>query len=149
MISLAWPWILIVLPLPLVVRRWIPAVAADQGQALRLPFYRELTDSGVSRAAQANRWRRSLAWLAWALLVLAAARPQWLGEPVQLPVAGRDLMLAVDVSGSMGQQDYRLNGRPVDRLNVVKAVAGRFIERRAGDRLDQRRDSRCHWRGPR
>ena len=67
MISLAWPWILIVLPLPLVVRRWIAAVAADQGQALRLPFYRELTDSGVSRAAQANRWRRSLAWLAWAL----------------------------------------------------------------------------------
>jgi Ca-activated chloride channel family protein len=68
-------------------------------------------------------------------LVLAAARPQWLGEPVQLPIAGRDLMLAVDVSGSMGQEDYRLNGRTANRLDVVKAVAGRFIERRAGDRL--------------
>jgi Ca-activated chloride channel family protein len=73
--------------------------------------------------------------LAWSLLVLAAARPQWLGDPVQLPIAGRDLMLAVDVSGSMEQEDYRLHGRPANRLDVVKAVAGRFIERRAGDRL--------------
>jgi len=73
--------------------------------------------------------------LAWALLVLAAARHQWLGEPVSLPVSGRDLMLAVDVSGSMQQEDYRLGNRPANRLDVVKAVAGRFIERREGDRL--------------
>ena len=73
--------------------------------------------------------------MAWALLVLAAARHQWLGEPVSLPVSGRDLMLAVDVSGSMQQEDYRLGNRPANRLDVVKAVAGRFIERREGDRL--------------
>jgi Ca-activated chloride channel family protein len=53
---------------------------------------------------------------------------------VELPLAGRDLMLAVDVSGSMDHEDYRLNGRPVNRLDVVKAVAGRFIDRREGDR---------------
>jgi Ca-activated chloride channel family protein len=71
----------------------------------------------------------------WLLLVLAAARPQWLGEPLDLPVSGRDLLLAVDVSGSMEQQDYRLDGRPVTRLELVKNVAGRFLEQRQGDRL--------------
>jgi Ca-activated chloride channel family protein len=89
----------------------------------------------VNAAREAGRLRHLLAWLAWVLLVIAAARPQWLGEPVHLPVTGRDLMLAVDVSGSMEQEDYRLNGRSANRLDVVKEVAGRFIERREGDRL--------------
>jgi Ca-activated chloride channel family protein len=105
------------------------------GKALRLPFYGELAGLEAGGRSRIGRLRRLLAWLAWALLVLAAARPQWLGEPVSLPVSGRDLMLAVDVSGSMEQEDYRLGGRPVNRLEVVKAVAGRFIERRKGDRL--------------
>lgn len=135
MLSLAWPWVLAALPLPLLVRRLLPAAPPRQGKALRLPFYHELPGVAEGISARARRWRQALAWLAWGLLVLAAARPQWLGEPVPLPVAGRDLMLAVDVSGSMEQEDYRLNGQPADRLDVVKAVAGRFIERRAGDRL--------------
>jgi Ca-activated chloride channel family protein len=73
--------------------------------------------------------------MAWALLVLAAARPEWVGEPLSLPLAGRDLMLAVDVSGSMEQRDYELDGSLVSRLAVVKAVAARFVERRSQDRL--------------
>jgi Ca-activated chloride channel family protein len=76
-----------------------------------------------------------LAAIAWALLVLAAARPQWSGEPLQIPVPGRDLMLAVDLSDSMQAQDFRLQGRIVDRLSAAKAVAGPFIRRRVGDRL--------------
>jgi Ca-activated chloride channel family protein len=135
-ISLAWPWVLAVLPLPLLVRRWLGPASPDAGPALYLPFYRELqAGPGGAGTGARRRWRQVLAWLAWILLVFAAARPQWLGEPVQLPLAGRDLMLAVDVSGSMAQEDYRLGGRTASRLDVVKAVAGRFIERRAGDRL--------------
>ena len=62
--------------------------------------------------------------------------PQWLGDPLRLPVAGRDfLMLAVDVSGSMGRTTTKSERPPVNRLGVVKAVAGRFIARREGDRL--------------
>lgn len=135
MITLAWPWVLLSLPLPWLVRRFMAVAPTRTGSALRLPFYRELAAEAATVRASSGRWRRILAWLAWVLLVLGAARPQWLGEPIAVPLAGRDLLLAVDVSGSMQQQDYQLDGREVNRLEVVKAVAGRFIERRSGDRL--------------
>jgi Ca-activated chloride channel family protein len=71
----------------------------------------------------------------WGLVVVAAARPQWVGEIVALPVSGRDLLLAVDISGSMDTQDMVLAGQPVNRLAVVKQVASEFIEGRRGDRV--------------
>jgi len=76
-----------------------------------------------------------LAALAWVALVTAAARPMWIGESTALPVSGRDLMLAVDLSGSMQEQDFQVQQRTVDRLTASKVVAGEFIERRQGDRL--------------
>jgi len=127
--------VLTLLPLPLLARRLLPPASARPARALRLPFYHDLPGVAAGRRAAASRWRLVFAWLAWTLLVVAAARPQWLGEPIQIPLAGRDLMLAVDVSGSMQQADYRLNGREASRLDVVKAVAGKFLERRVGDRL--------------
>lgn len=135
MISLAWPWVLAALPLPWLVWRFVPAAPRPGGGALRVPFLQALTGPAAQARRAARRGHRLLAWLAWLLLVLAAARPQWPGEPVALPQAGRDLMLAVDVSGSMAQADYRLGGRPLNRLDLVKAVAGRFIDGRDGDRL--------------
>lgn len=136
MMQFVWPWVFAALPLPWILRLLLPpADSTTQGAALRLPFYRDLPGADSGSGQQSRLWLRLLAWLAWALLVSAAARPQWLGEPVSLPVSGRDLMLAVDVSGSMEQADYELNGRAVSRLDMVKAVAGDFIERRRGDRL--------------
>ncbi len=135
MISLAWPWVLVALPLPLLIRALVPKADPTPSNALRLPFYAELMGSVGGEKRHGSYLKLLFAWLAWMLLVVAAARPQWLGEPIQLPVAGRDLMLAVDVSGSMEQQDYRLEGRNASRLDVVKSVAGRFVEERAGDRL--------------
>lgn len=135
MITLEWPWILLLLPLPLLARQLLPAAPTRVSQALRLPFYAELPGAAAPLVSGQRHVWHGVAWLVWVLLVLSAARPQWLGEPVQLPLAGRDLMLAVDVSGSMEQEDYRLGERRVNRLEVVKAVAGRFIERRVGDRL--------------
>ena len=138
MIHFLWPWAFAALPLPWLLSRLLPPAreqALAGGAALRLPFFRELPGGSGSGAAATGLLARIPAWLVWILLVLAVARPQWLGEPVSLPVAGRDLMLAVDVSGSMEQADYALNGRPVNRLEMVKAVAGNFIERRQGDRL--------------
>jgi Ca-activated chloride channel family protein len=76
-----------------------------------------------------------LAWLAWALLCVAAARPQQLGAPVAPPQAGRDLMLAVDLSGSMSDEDMALGGGLVDRLTAAKAVLADFLDRREGDRV--------------
>jgi Ca-activated chloride channel family protein len=71
----------------------------------------------------------------WAALVLAAARPAWVGEPVPLPAEGRDLMLVTDLSGSMAREDFTVGGAPTDRLTVVKQVADDFIGRREGDRV--------------
>jgi Ca-activated chloride channel family protein len=134
MITLVWPWVLAALPLPLFT--WLlPRADPMAGAALRLPFYRELVGIAGKGTRRLVWWRLGLAVLAWVLLVIAAARPEWVGEPIRLPLAGRDLMLAVDISGSMEQRDYEMDGAPVSRLAVVKAVAGRFIERRGQDRL--------------
>ncbi|MEE7546250.1 VWA domain-containing protein, partial [Xanthomonas sp. Kuri4-1] len=78
---------------------------------------------------------RVLAWLAWALLCAALARPQQLGEPIQPPQEARQMMLAVDLSGSMSEPDMQLGGRVVDRLTAAKAVLADFLERRQGDRV--------------
>jgi Ca-activated chloride channel family protein len=91
-------------------------------------------------AAPHPAWRTgdaALRWalLAWLLLVAAAVRPQWLGEAEPMPISGRDLMLAVDLSASMATTDLRLAGRPADRLAVVKALAQDFVGRREGDRV--------------
>ncbi|WP_462320286.1 vWA domain-containing protein [Halochromatium sp.] len=134
-LHLAWPWLLLALPLPLLVRFGLPRAEPIAPSALRVPFYRMLSRSQDHAATAPQRWTLLLALLAWLLLVLAAARPQWLGEPIPLPMAGRDLMLAVDISGSMTEEDMVIGGQVVDRLMAVKAVAGDFIERREGDRI--------------
>ena len=82
-----------------------------------------------------KRLMLGLAFIAWCCLIIAAARPVWVGESVEIPVSGRDLMLAVDLSGSMEEQDFMLNGQVVDRLTATKAVAGDFIRKRTGDRI--------------
>ncbi len=132
-LQLLWPLALVLLPLPLLARYLLPP--AKTGAALKIPFFDEIAPYTASVATQGRRGLRLLAWLAWILLVIAAARPQWVGEPVQLPVKGRDLMLAVDLSGSMQFEDFVLNGRRVNRLTAIKAVASDFIERRKGDRI--------------
>jgi Ca-activated chloride channel family protein len=133
-LQLAHLWALAALPLPLLLRYLLPRARPLQTGALRVPFFGALL-SAERRSAGARRGSALLAVLVWLLLVVAAARPQWLGEPIGLPLEGRDLMLAVDISGSMTEEDMVLGGRVVDRLTAVKAVAGDFIERREGDRI--------------
>jgi Ca-activated chloride channel family protein len=134
-IEFAWLWALIALPLPFIVA-WIwPHASARQATTLRLPFDDVLAVTGAATRPSPNRLRLMLATLAWVLLVIAAARPQYLGDLVQLPITGRDLMLAVDISGSMQTEDMTIRNQTVSRLTAVKAVAGEFIDRRKGDRL--------------
>ncbi|MFM8443761.1 MAG: vWA domain-containing protein, partial [Methylococcus sp.] len=136
MIDFVWFWLFLALPLPWLVRRFAPAARAGSGAALRTPFLDDLQGLPSSRGGAAPPG--TLPWQAlvvWALLVLAAARPVWQGEPIEQGVSGRDLMLAVDLSGSMEMNDFVLKGRKVDRLTATKAVAGQFIERRVGDRV--------------
>jgi Ca-activated chloride channel family protein len=134
--TLAWWWALFALPVPWLVRRFWPADSIDRDSALKVPEARDfgglLARAGV---AQRHRIRLLLLWLVWCLAVLAAARPQFVGDAVSLPVSGRDLLMAVDLSGSMEEQDFELRGQYVDRLTATKAVADDFIARRVGDRI--------------
>ncbi|NNK32200.1 MAG: VWA domain-containing protein [Xanthomonadales bacterium] len=132
-LTLAWAWSLLLLPLPWLARRWLRAAPRSGLQALKVPWFSLLTSSGERRMRQPLMLAAAI--LAWILLLAAAARPQWVGEIETLPVTGRDLLLAVDISGSMDTQDMVLEGRPVNRLAVVKKVAGEFIQRRRGDRV--------------
>ncbi|MFT3761202.1 MAG: VWA domain-containing protein [Pseudoxanthomonas sp.] len=129
----AWPWMWAALPLPLLVA-WLLPARRSAADALRVPWNGQLDRIAVGGPARGGRmpW---LGLLAWALLCAAAARPQQLGEPAAPPQDGRDLMLAVDLSGSMGEADMELGGRIVDRLTAAKAVLADFLDRRAGDRV--------------
>ncbi|MEZ5478188.1 MAG: VWA domain-containing protein [Thiolinea sp.] len=136
MYEFAWWWMFAAVPLPLLVR-WLWKAARDpQGVALKVPFLQEFQGS-ETRVGKVwlQRLILLLAALAWLALITAAARPVWIGEAVDLPVSGRDLMLAVDLSGSMQEQDFQVNRRVVDRLYATKLVAGDFIEKREGDRI--------------
>lgn len=135
MIHFEWPWLLLALPLPLVARWLLPARMTVEQAALKVPFLDDFSDAETKSATSNQKWPLSLASIAWALLVIACTRPQWLGEPIEQAVSGRDLMLAVDLSGSMEVQDFFINKRAVDRLTAIKYVAGDFINRRVGDRL--------------
>ena len=136
MLTFEWPWLAGLLPLPLLVRWWLQPASMER-VALQVPF---IEDFAGPQQAMKNRFSSRpllllLATLAWLALVAAATRPIWFGDPVELPVEGRDIMLAVDLSNSMREQDFILGGRRVDRLTATKVVASEFIQHRTGDRL--------------
>ena len=136
MIQFLWPWAAALLPLPLLAYFVFPAKNNFSDAALRVPFLADFADAASTQGGHNNRyWIAVLATLAWCLLILAATRPQWLGDSVALPVSGRDLMMAVDLSGSMQIEDFTIKNRTVNRLAATKYVASRFIEQRVGDRL--------------
>ena len=136
MFEFAWPWVFLVAPLPWLLRAWLPP--ADSGEAaLKISFLAELEGLSGRRARvrlPALRQQAPFA-LIWLLLLLACARPQWLGEPLPLPASGRDLLLAVDVSGSMDYSDMVWEDQEVSRLTLVKHLLGEFIDGRQGDRV--------------
>lgn len=135
MIHFEWPWLLAALPLPLFIRWLLPAKMPVQQAALKVPFLDDFSEAETRVAFQSQQWPLWLAATAWLLLIIACTRPQWLGEPIEQAVSGRDLMLAVDLSGSMEEQDFVINKRSVDRLTAAKGVAADFINRRVGDRV--------------
>jgi len=137
MIELLWPWALALAPLPVLVRLLLPPLEQPLA-ALTVPSISRFRGADASAARPARRrpvGTLILLWIAWFAVVTAVARPQWIGDPVSLPTSGRDMILAVDLSGSMGTEDMQLGDQIVNRLVVVKDVVGQFIERRAGDRI--------------
>jgi Ca-activated chloride channel homolog len=132
----AWPWIFLLAPLPWFILRFAPA-QEHQEAALRVPFFSHLaTINDRPQQLQSPIWfNKTLLMLIWLCCVAAAARPQWLGEPLPLEASGRDLLLAVDISESMNVPDMQLGGETVTRWDAVKLVVGDFVKRREQDRL--------------
>lgn len=131
MIHIAWPWMLLFLPLPWLLKRWMPP-AQPRGAALFLPFAATVGDDMTPSRQILPRLHKLLFAIVWLLLVLAAVRPQWLGDPAPVTPNGRRILLAVDVSGSMSTQDM---AGDASRLQVVQKVAGDFIQSRHGDQV--------------
>jgi len=130
----AWPWLLLALPMPWLARMLLRP-ARSMAAALKVPYGERLDAIAGATGGAHVGGVRALAWIAWAFLCVAAARPQELGAVTRPPQAGRDLMLAVDLSGSMSDEDMALGGQSVDRLTAAKAVLADFLDRRTGDRV--------------
>ncbi|WP_263264606.1 VWA domain-containing protein [Pseudomonas sp. RIT-PI-S] len=136
MFEFAWPLIFLLLPLPWVARRLLPPANSGE-QVLQVGFLEELATLSHRRTSGGlPGWRQQLPYAGvWLLLLVACARPQWLGPPLPLPASGRDLLVAVDVSGSMDYPDMQWQGENVSRLALVKHLLGDFLENRQGDRV--------------
>ena len=138
MTSFVFPIMFVLLPLPLIMRMILPRVNDQEQDALKVPFFSEMESlSATGRRAVLGglHIRRILGALIWVLLVTAAAGPQWTGAPAKIPSEGRNLMLVLDISGSMEEADFVIQNTPVRRWDAVQAVANAFIKKREGDRV--------------
>ena len=141
MLSIAHPWLALLLPLPFLLR-WIWPVHREERVSVRAPFLNRLAEqlgvdpTGGAAARRRGRAQALLLSLAWLLVVAALVRPQWVGEPIEKIESARDLMLLVDLSGSMNETDFRTaEGERITRLDAVKLVLHDFVAERSSDRL--------------
>ena len=136
MIEWLWPVAFLLVPAPILVR-WLIKASKKKQPALTVPSLEGFSGLSTNESFNAtlSTVKIIILWLAWILLITAVARPQWVGEMVSLPTTGRDLMLAIDISGSMATEDMQVNNDYVDRLSVVKAVISQFLDARKGDRV--------------
>ncbi len=132
-----WPLAFLFLPAPLLVRLTLKPLPQSPAGALRVPFFATLQrQHAAGGGRQLQGWLKLAAMTCiWLLLVTALARPAIVGPEMPLPAEGRDIMMAIDLSGSMGRADFMLSGRASTRLGVVKQTADDFIARRKGDRI--------------
>ncbi len=135
MFEMQWPYLLLLAPLPLAMKFIAPKKRVEA--ALRVPFYQHASQlEQRNRLSIGKRPAKLFAlWAMWLSCLFAATNPQWVGEPMSMPSSGRDLLMAVDISGSMEQTDMVLNGYRITRLMAVKKVIGDFVTRRNTDRL--------------
>lgn len=141
MFEFANPWMFIALPLPLLVHWLFPAYKESQ-DSIRVPFFQRLVElTGQKPKKGAIILQRVLfqkLWIpaTWILLVVALAKPLWIGDPIEQTKSARDLMVAVDLSGSMETADFKAaDGKEISRLAAVKHVLAEFAEQREHDRL--------------
>ena len=141
MFEFAYPLLFLFLPLPLLVY-WLSPVYQESQDSVRVPFFQrlvELTGQKPGKGAvvlQRVLFQKFWIPITWLLLITALAGPEWIGEPIEQTKSARDLMVAVDLSGSMETKDFRTtDGKEISRLAAVKQVLAEFIDQREHDRL--------------
>ena len=137
MFSFELPTIFLLAPLPLLIWRWLPRAPTPQ-HAISAPFFaqwRDLGKTATARAGHRRLARQVTMLLIWTSLLLASARPVWLGDHQTQQVSGREMLLAVDLSESMTIEDMQLSGQQVPRIIAVKRVVSDFVARRQGDKV--------------
>lgn len=141
MIELAYPWAFVLLLLPFIVYFALPAYK-EQRDSLQVPYFQRLVKvSGEQPRAGAVLLKRSvlqkiLLFIGWIALVVAIAKPEFVGEPIELKKSAREIMVALDLSGSMSEQDFTdQNGKKINRLEAAKIVLNEFASQRESDRL--------------
>ncbi len=133
-LSFLWIYAGFALLLPVLVRAFSRAVPEQiRSQALCVPFFKDLPQAKIGGTGFASSSIAFIFIAAWIALILAFMRPVSLGEPIYIPQDARQLMLALDVSNSMSEQDFVLNNRRLSRLSAVQALAKEFIKGRQGD----------------
>ena len=133
MMQFSWPWVFLLLPIPLLVRY---RQGTQNTNAITIPPALEIQlDALGGRTRLPISARLLVSWIAWICLLISIAQPWHPGDTQAQPVSGRAIAIAVDVSGSVERRDFALNGKDNDRLTVVKQVARDFIEHRKGDRV--------------
>ncbi len=136
MFELAWPWILTLLPLPWLIWFCLPRSERILPAALKIPFFKAMVGIVEDEKRQiAKQTKMTLLFLIWSLLLFALAGPRWVGEPQPSVREGYNIMLVLDISGSMAMSDMLLHGRPTTRLAVVKHTAAQFVKDRGGDKI--------------
>lgn len=136
MFELALPWVLIFLPVPWLIWFLLPRAPVQLPAALTVPFFKAMTRVvDHEKRVMAGHKKITLLLLVWSLLLFALAGPRWVGEPQPLAHEGYNIMLALDLSGSMELTDMLLHGRPASRLAVVKRAAVQFVQERMGDKI--------------
>lgn len=132
-------WLLL---LPLVVYFMFPAIKKTYGDALKVPFLADIkqiqsvSGKGISfKPAVFSAIKIFLLALVWVLIVLALCRPQWVGKPIPVKNEGREILLVVDISNSMSEDDFQYKNKMYSRLTAVKNVIDNFIDKRTSDRI--------------
>jgi Ca-activated chloride channel family protein len=133
-----WPWLALLLPLPFLVRWLLPVKRKDPADGMQIHFpsiqrlknaFPQSSEQGTSRVCLA------LLYLSWVFLVLALMQPEKEDQYIQVKNKGYDLMLAVDISGSMQAVDFSTPNRIISRLDATKEVVSKFVLGRQGDRV--------------
>lgn len=140
MFEFSYPWVFMLIMVPFVIYR-LPWVYISKRSALRISFKEDIdainqsksTISGISRA---SFWQKVLLGSMYLLVLTALAKPQYIGEPLSKEISQREVLVAIDLSGSMSTMDFKdSNGTSIDRLEAVKMVLGNFFKARSGEKI--------------